>query len=93
MLSTAIEIGDDIMKVKDLISKLSQLDPNLEVYCYEEGPVAIQGTNPGPFDLVDVSSAPVLISRDPKTNKVNFKFEGEVPGSRQYAIIGITPDF
>lgn len=31
------------MKVKDLISKLSQLDPNLEVYCYEEGPVAIQG--------------------------------------------------
>jgi hypothetical protein len=81
------------MKVKDLISKLSQLDPNLEVYCYEEGPVPIQGVNPGPFDLVDVSPAPVLASRDSKTNKVNFKFEGNAPGTRQVAIIGITPDF
>jgi hypothetical protein len=81
------------MKVKDLISKLSQLDPNLEVCCYEEGPVAIQGVNPGTFDLVDVSPASVLASRDPKTNKVNFKFEGNFPGARQFAIIGITPDF
>lgn len=81
------------MKVKDLISKLSQLDPNLEVYCYEEGPVQIQGINPGPFELVDVSSAPVLTSRDSRTNKVNFKFEGSIPGARNVAIIGITPDF
>jgi len=81
------------VKVKDLIAKLSQLDPNLEVYCYEEGPVPIQGVNPGPFDLVDASLAPVLISRDARTNKVNFKFEGKVPGARDVAIIGITPDF
>jgi hypothetical protein len=80
------------MKVKDLISKLSLLDSNLEVYCYEEGPVAIQGVNPGPFDIVDVSPAPVLTSRDSKTNKVIFKFEGNVPGARQFVIIGITPD-
>jgi hypothetical protein len=76
-----------------LLYKLSQLDPNLEVYCYEEGPVAIQGANPGPFDLVDVSHAPVLASRDSKTNKVNFKFEGNATGASQVAIIGITPDF
>jgi hypothetical protein len=81
------------MKVKDLISKLSQLDPNLEVYCYEEGPVAIKGVNPGPFDLVDVSPGAVHTSRDSKTNKVNFKFEGNASGARQVAIIGITPDF
>ena len=81
------------MKVKDLIAKLSQLDPNLEVYCYEEGPVPIEGINPGPFDLVDVSPAPVLASRDSSTNKVNFKFEGDTPGARNVVIIGITPDF
>lgn len=57
------------MKVKDLISKLNQLDQNLEVYCYEDGPVSIQGENPGPFYLVDVSPAPVLSSRDGRTNQ------------------------
>lgn len=81
------------MKVKDLIAKLSPLDPNLEVYCYEEGPVPIKGVNPGPFDLVDVSPEPVLASRDSGTNKVNFKFEGDAPGARSVVIIGITPDF
>lgn len=81
------------MKVKDLISKLSQLDPNLEVYCYEEGPIQIQGVNPGPFDIVDVSPAPVLASRDSRTNKPSFKFEGNVPGALNVAIIGITPEF
>lgn len=80
------------MKVKDLISKLSKLDPNIEVYCYEEGPVAIEGVNPGPFGLVDVSSAPILASRDSNSGKAHFKFEGDVPGARQFAIIGITPD-
>ena len=81
------------MRVKDLISKLNQLDQNLEVYCYEEGPVPIQGANPGPFDLVDVSPTPVLTSRDGRTNKVNFKFEGNAPGARNVVIIGIPPDF
>jgi hypothetical protein len=81
------------VKVKDLIAKLNQLDPNLEVYCYEEGPVQIQGVNPGPFDLVDVSPAPVLFSRDRRTNRVSFKFEGNVPSARDVVIIGITPEF
>jgi hypothetical protein len=85
--------GSHKVKVKDLIYKLNQLDQNLEVYCYEEGPVLIQGVTPGPFELVDVSPAPVLSSRDGSTNKVSFKFEGNVPGARNVAIIGITADF
>ena len=49
------------MKVKELVSKLAQLDQSLEVYCYEEGPVPIQGLNPGPFDLVEISHARYLL--------------------------------
>ena len=81
------------MKVKELIAKLAQLDQNLEVYCYEEGPVPIQGMNPGPFDLVDISPAHVLVSRNGQTNKVEFKFEGDISGVKKVVIIGITPDF
>ena len=81
------------MKVSELISKLNRLDPNLDVYCYEEGPVPIQGVNPGPFDLVDVSDAPVVSSRIHQTNKIEFKFEGDIPSAKKVAIIGITPEF
>lgn len=81
------------MKVKDLIAKLNNLDPDLVVYCYEEGPVPIQGENPGPFELVDVGRTSVLMSRDGKTNEVNFKLEGNAPGARDVVIIGITPNF
>lgn len=80
------------MKVKDLIAKLAQLDPNLEVYCYEKGPVPIQGNSPGPFDLVDVSPEQVLASRDRQTNKVHFKFEDNASGSIKVVIVGITPE-
>lgn len=81
------------MKVRDLLAELQKLDPNLEVFCYEDGPVPIDGKNPGPFDLVSVSDAQVRTSRDTRTNKVHFKFEGDVPSARKVAIIGITPDF
>ena len=80
------------MKVRDLLTELQKLDPNLEVYCYDDGPVPIDGTNPGPYDLVGVSCTQVLISRDSRSNKVHFKFEGDVPSARKVAIIGITPD-
>jgi hypothetical protein len=76
------------MKVSELARKLSQLDPDLEVYCYEEGPVAIAG--PGPFEAVDAYAADVELKR------VNGKPEmvfGSAGKTRQVAIIGISPDF
>ena len=79
------------MKVGELIKKLNQLDPNLEVYCYEEGPVSIPPNYPGPFDIVDISSAQVVVSRD-DSGKPQIKFESSET-SRVIAIIGITPDF
>ena len=79
------------MKVSELVKKLTQLDQNLEVYCYEDGPVPLQQGMPGPFDLVDVSSAAVEISRD-ATGKPKMKFESS-SSSVKVAIIGITPDF
>ena len=52
------------MKVIELIHRLNQLDKDLEVYCYmKEGPVPIQGQNPGPFDIVDASLANVEMKR------------------------------
>jgi hypothetical protein len=76
------------MKVSELARKLGQLDPNLEVYCYAEGPVAIQG--PGPFDLVDASEADVDVKRI--DGKPSMSFVGTGKG-RKVVVIGITPDF
>jgi hypothetical protein len=78
------------MKVKELIHKLNQLDQDLEVYCYEEGPVPIQGKNPGPFDIVDASLANVEMKR--VSGKPSMSFGGSA-ATRKVAIIGITPDF
>jgi hypothetical protein len=80
------------MKVSELIQKLQNLDPDLEVYCYEEGPGPISDDNPGPFDICDVSQAPIKSSRSKPSNKVQFDFEGNGKGTRAVAIIGITPD-
>lgn len=79
------------MKVKDLIAQLNKLDPNLEIYCFEDGPVPIKDS--GPFDITGVSTEFVGLSRDPDTRKPRMTFEGDVPGSRRHAILGITPDF
>ena len=79
------------MKVSELAKKLAQLDPNLEVYCYEDGPVPIPPSCPGPFDIVDASTADVELSRD-KAGKPMMKFESSSK-SKKVAIIGITPDF
>ena len=81
------------MKVKDLIALLSKLDQSLDVYCYEAGPVPIESGNLGPFDIVDVGTEFVSVSRHSKTNKPVLKFEGDAPGAVKRAIIGITPDF
>lgn len=76
------------MKVKELVKKLSMLDPNADVYCYEEGPVALEGS--GPFDIVAVSPANVEMTRL-EVGKVAMKF-GTLDDSRQVVIIGITSD-
>lgn len=78
------------MKVKDLLEKLSKLDPNLEIYCYEDGPVPIEGPNPGPFDIVDASSVKVVMNR--VSGKPVISFGGD-EATHGIAIIGITPDF
>lgn len=78
------------MKVKELIQKLNQVDQDLEVYCYEEGPIPIQGKNPGPFDIVGASIANVDMSR--VSGKPTMSFGG-LAAKKKVAIIGITPDF
>lgn len=79
------------MKVKELISKLETLDPNLEIYCYEDESFEASA-NPGPFDIIDAACASAIVSRDTRTGKVKFKFEGDIPGSRKIAIISVTQD-
>lgn len=66
------------------------LDPELEVYCYEEGAVPIHGPNPGPFDIVDASNAQVEIRR--VAGKPAMRFGGS-KNTKTVAIIGISPEF
>lgn len=79
------------MKVKDLIARLSKLDQNLEVYCFEDGPVPLYNDYPGPFDITDVSSQRVLISRD-SVGRVSITFDRDAPGAREHVLVGITSD-
>lgn len=77
------------MKVRELIAQLQTLDPNLDVLCYEEGPVPIEA-GPGPFDVVAASLANVERNRM-SNGKPVITFDNE--NGRPMAIIGITPDF
>lgn len=79
------------MKVKDLIAQLEKLDPNMEIFCYEDGPVPIPASYPGPFEIVDVSSHPATLSRD-SSGRVHVSFDPGAPHARPHAIIGITSD-
>lgn len=79
------------MKVKDLIAQLSKLDPNMEIFCYEDGPVPTPANYVGPFDIVDVNAHPVVLSREP-SGRVNVNFDSDAPHARPHAIIGITSD-
>lgn len=80
------------MKVKDLIAKLSKLDPELRVICIEDGPVSLHNDYPGPFEIVDVNSQKVVTSRDDSSNRVSIKFDHTAPGAWEVALIGITSD-
>lgn len=79
------------MKVKDLITQLSKLDPNLEVCCIEDGPVPLRNDYPGPFEITDVSSQRVVISRD-SVGRVSITFDPNASGAREWALVGITSD-
>jgi hypothetical protein len=79
------------MKVKDLIAKLSKLDPDLKVICVEDGPVPLHNDYPGPFEIVDINSQKVVTSRD-SSGRVSIKFDHTAPGAWELALIGITSD-
>jgi len=79
------------MRVKELIALLSKLDPSLEVCCIEDGPVPLHNDYPGPFEITDVSSRRVLISRD-SVGRVSIKFDPTAQGARERALVGITSD-
>lgn len=79
------------MKVNELIAKLSELDPHLDVICVEDGPVPLRNNYQGPFEIVDVSSQKVVSSRD-SSGRVSIKFDHTAPGAWERALIGITSD-
>jgi hypothetical protein len=55
------------------------------------GPITAPPDYPGPFDVCDISTANVQISRDSDGNPMmKFEMDGT---SRRVAIIGITPEF
>jgi len=85
------QLNEEDMKVKDLIAKLSELDPELDVICIEDGPIPLRNDYPGPFEIVDVSSQKVVTSRD-SSGRVSIKFDQTARGAWERALIGITSD-
>ena len=79
------------MKVKDLIVQLNKLDPNIEVFCHDDGPIPIPEGYSGPFEITVVSSQKVVLSRN-SDHKATISFDNEAPGARLTALIGITSD-
>lgn len=79
------------MKVKDLIAQLNKLDPNIDVFCHDDSPIPIPEGYTGPFEITDVGSQKVVISRN-ADRKVTISFDNEAPGARLAALIGITSD-
>jgi hypothetical protein len=83
--------GKANMKVSELIKRPAALDQNLEVYCYEEGPFPIPTAYPGPFEVCDLSTAEVQVSRDSGGKPlIEFGADGR---TKTVAILGITSDF
>lgn len=79
------------MKVKDLIAQLSKLDPNIEVFCHDDGPIPIPEGYAGPFEITEVGAQKVVISRN-SDRKVIISFDNKASGAREVALIGITAD-
>jgi acetamidase/formamidase len=78
------------MKVRELIVQLEKLDSNLDVLCFEDGPVPIEGPNPGPFDIIAVSVENVERTRINGKPTISFISDEKL---RPVALIGITSDF
>lgn len=79
------------MKVRDLIAKLTTLDPDLKVVCIEDGTAPLLNDYPGPFEIVDVNAQKVVTSRD-DSGRVFIKFDHTAPDAWELALIGITSD-
>lgn len=80
------------MKVKELIEKLQNLDPNLEIIVTsEDQDVVVPGYSVRPFVIHDVSAFNVVTSKDEmRRAEIVAAAEGE---GRKCAIIEITTIF
>ncbi len=80
------------MKVKDLISELEKIDPNLEIYGYSEDESIATAKKPFRFFFVDsVSINLATLSRD-ANGSPQAKFDSS-PGSQKLALITMVADF
>lgn len=80
------------MKVRELITQLEKLDPNLEVYCYTEDERF--ATESRPFwilDLQHVQTVKAVLSRDAHHLPV-AKFENS-PDARTIVTIDVSSDY
>lgn len=80
------------MKVKDLIDKLSTLDPNLDLVCYsEDESLLVEGQN---FKIMEMESVECIHAeklRD-ELRRPTLKI-GKSEGSAKLAILNVISDF
>lgn len=83
-----------IMKVKDLLSQLSKLDPNLELYGYINDSCLI--AKESPYHVLSIENIDVSIiesKRDGKGTPIFTFSEAEAKGARKVAFINLSADF
>jgi len=80
------------MKVRELISQMEKLDPNLEVYCYtEDERFATEGRPFWVLDLQHLQTVDAVLSRDEHGLPIT-KFENS-SSARTIVTIDVSADF
>lgn len=80
------------MKVKDLLARLSQLNPNIEVLVYSEDPGLLsEGESYRILEIEHVDTGKAVTDRGPMREPI-LCFE-QSPDAREIALIHVVADF
>jgi len=80
------------MKVKELVEKLNQLDPELEVLCYSEDSNLLAFEHL--FRLLDIHGVSIVEGEKRRgDDQIPSLKIGHTQHSQKHAVIEVTPDF
>lgn len=78
------------MRVRELMSNLSKLDPELEIICFAEDDPSLPDSSPSVFEISEVSQEMVQLMRDAR-GRPGILF-GERENAESVALLSISSD-